>query len=190
MIDLTPATNQLIRVVRGVDDDQLDGSTGCPGLSVGALLDHIDGLAGAFSAAARKDTDGSGAPSADRSRLGDDWRDRIPQRLIDLASAWTAEDAWEGMTEAGGVPLPSEVAASVAMNEVVVHGWDLATATGQRFEADTASLQVAYSFVQGSVEQNPSGTPGLFGPPVPMPDDAPFLHRLIGLTGRDPSLRP
>jgi hypothetical protein len=43
--------------------------------------------------------------------------------------------------------------------------------------------------VQSAVAQNPYGSPGLFGPPVPVPDDAPLLARLLGLTGRDPAWR-
>ena len=31
---------------------------------------------------------------------------------------------------------------------------------------------------------------GLFGPPVPVPDDAPTLHRLLGAAGRDPAWTP
>jgi uncharacterized protein (TIGR03086 family) len=31
---------------------------------------------------------------------------------------------------------------------------------------------------------------GVFPAVVPMPDDAPLLHRLLGLTGRDPAWRP
>jgi hypothetical protein len=31
---------------------------------------------------------------------------------------------------------------------------------------------------------------GLFGPVVEVPDDAPLLDRVIGLTGRDPAWSP
>jgi hypothetical protein len=40
-----------------------------------------------------------------------------------------------------------------------------------------------------AVAQNPDGSPGLFGAPVAVPDSAPLLDRLIGLTGRDPAWR-
>jgi uncharacterized protein (TIGR03086 family) len=94
------------------------------------------------------------------------------------------------MTQAGGIDLPGEVAGLVALDEVVVHGWDVAAASGQPFDCEPGLLQSTYEFVQASVAENPQGTPGMFGPPVPVPDDAPLLDRLIGLTGRDPSWRP
>jgi uncharacterized protein (TIGR03086 family) len=157
--------------------------------SLGDLLDHIDGLALAFTAAAMQTQPegGSQPPSADGSRLGEHWRERIRERLAGLASAWRNEAAWRGMTQAGGIELPAQVASVVALNEVVVHGWDIATSSGQPYTCEADLLQAAYEFVQSSVANNPQGSPGLFGPPVPVPDDAPLLDRLIGLTGRDPS---
>jgi uncharacterized protein (TIGR03086 family) len=104
-----------------------------------------------------------------------------------LASAWRDEAAWQGMTQAGGLELPAQVAGIVALNEVVVHGWDIAVASGQPYACEPSLLQAAYEFVQSSVAANPQGSPGLFGPPVPVPDSAPLLDRLIGLTGRDPA---
>jgi uncharacterized protein (TIGR03086 family) len=189
--ELTPATATLALVVADIGDDQLGAPTPCPGTTVADLLDHVGGLCLAFTGAAVKDPGtGHGAPSADGSRLGTDWRTRIPEQLDRLAAAWKDDGAWAGLTRAGGVDLPGEVAGRVAANEVVVHGWDLARATGHDYVCEPAVLQAAYEFVQQAVAQNPDGTEGLFGPPVRVPDDGPLLDRLIGLTGRDPSWRP
>lgn len=191
MLDLEPATSTLADLVRGVRDDQLSAATPCAGRTVGELLDHVDGLSQAFtSAAAKTALADSQAPAVDASRLGSDWRERIPQRLADLTEAWRDDTAWTGMTRAGGIDLPGEVAGIVALNEVLVHGWDIARASGQRFAWEPGLVDAARGFVQPSAEANPQGTPGLFGPPVPVPADASELDKLLGLTGRDPGWRP
>jgi len=192
MLDLQAATRTLAGLVAGVRDDQLDGPTPCPGTSVAAMLDHMAGFALAFTAAANhtEPLGGSRPPSASASRLPGDWRTLIPARLADLADAWCDEAAWSGMTKAGGQSLPSEIAGVIALDEVVVHGWDLAVATGQPYAVEPRLLEVVHGFVRGSAEQNPQGTPGLFGPPIFLPDDAPLLDRVIGLAGRDPNWAP
>jgi uncharacterized protein (TIGR03086 family) len=189
VIDLTPATDAVARVVADIRDDQLDGPTPCEATSVGALLDHLHGLSQAFVGAARK-APLDGAPSADAAHLSPQWRESIPAGLAALARAWAEPGAWTGMTAAGGVDLPGEVAGLVALDEVVVHGWDLARATGQRFAVDDGLVAAALRFVGPAVGEQPEGSPGLFGPPVPVREDAPPLDRLLGLTGRDPSWSP
>jgi len=82
--------------------------------------------------------------------------------------------------------MPGEVAARVATNEVLVHGWDLAAATGHEYLADPALVEAAREFVEPTVSQNPAGVPGLFGPPVDTPPDASPLDRLVAMTGRSP----
>jgi uncharacterized protein (TIGR03086 family) len=191
MLDLTPATEMVTQVVNDIGDDQLGAQTPVRDTTVADLLDHLDGLCVAFTGAAAKDrAAGSQAASADGSRLGPDWRVRLPDRLARLARAWQDESAWDGMTRAGGVDLPGEVAGRVAINEIVVHGWDIAAATGHDYAAETELVQAAYAFVESAVAQNPDGSPGLFGAPVSVPDSALLLDRLIGLTGRDPGWRP
>jgi uncharacterized protein (TIGR03086 family) len=191
MLDLTPATATVTQVIADIGDDQLGGPTPCRGTTVADLLDHLDGLCLAFTAAAAKDQAGGGqSPSADGSRLGPDWRIRISDRLARLARAWQEASAWDGMTRVGGVELPGEVAARVAINEVVVHGWDIAAATGHPYACETGLVEAAYAFVQSAVAQNPEGSPGLFGAPVSVPDSAPPRDKLIGLTGRDPAWQP
>jgi uncharacterized protein (TIGR03086 family) len=80
------------------------------------------------------------------------------------------------------------VAGLVALDELVVHGWDIARATGQPYDCDPASLEAVHGFVlQFSEPGLEAEREGLFGPVVDVPADAPLLDRVIGLTGRDPA---
>jgi uncharacterized protein (TIGR03086 family) len=188
VIDIEPATRTLTNLIRNVRDDQLGWPTPCSDTSVADLIDHVDGLSRAFTAAATKaKLEGDQRPTPDGSRLGTDWRPRLAQRLATLAQAWDRSDAWTGMTQAGGQDLPGELAGVIALNEVLVHGWDIAVASGQSFTCKPDLVEAALQFVQPTAEQNPDGTAGLFGPAVPVPEDAPALDRLLALTGRDPA---
>ena len=186
-LDLAPQAAELARVVAGIRDDQLGDPTPCAGTPVAGLLAHVVGLTTAFRMAAEK-TPVAGVPSALPDDLPPDWRTRIPTQLDALVAAWQQPSAWEGTAEAGGVVMPAPVAAVVTLDEVLVHGWDLAVATGQHYTADPASVAACTEFAAQAAAQGP--TPGLFGPPVPVPDDAPPLDRLLGLTGRDPAWGP
>lgn len=192
-LDLTPAARHLAAVVTAVPDASLARPTPCEGMSVAALLDHVRGLTRAFTMAADKtvpDGDRPG-PSADPANLDDDWRERIPVDLDALSAAWRNPAAWEGMTIAGPIEMPAPVAALVALDELVIHGWDLARATGQPFEPDEASVAAVHRFVsEFSGPRKDADREGLFGPEVPVPADAPLFHRVLGMTGRDPSWMP
>lgn len=175
-------------MVIGVRDDQLTAPTPCEGTSVAAMLDHLVGLTLAFRLAAEK-TVPEGGPSADAVNLVPDWRTRLPAQLDALAAAWREPSAWEGTAEAGGVRMPAPAMAVVALDEVLVHGWDLAVATGQPYRPDGASVQACLEMVGD--RSDPTNEPeGLFGPVVPVPDDAPAFDRLLGRTGRDPRWSP
>ncbi|MET1059688.1 MAG: TIGR03086 family metal-binding protein [Nocardioides sp.] len=188
-LDLGPATRAMTDLIVGVRDDQLDAATPCPAYAVGDLVDHIGGLALAFTAAARKeDLPGSAAgPSGDAGRLEQGWRERISRDLTRLADAWRDPAAYDGTARAGGVEMPGPVAATVAMNEVVVHGWDLARATGQEFSVRDEDVATCFAFVEPmTLPGNEGLRNGLFGPEVPVPADASALDRLIGAAGRQP----
>ncbi|RKS77944.1 uncharacterized protein (TIGR03086 family) [Motilibacter peucedani] len=189
-VELDPATRKLAELVQSLSDQDLDAPTPCEGIAVAALVAHIDDLALAFAAAARKQPTGSGTP-LEEIVLQDGWRDRVPERLSDLARAWRDPAAWEGTTSVGGVEMQARDAAAAAVDEVLIHGWDLATAVQQPFDADgpaTATLVAfAYGWVGPFTESAPDGIPGLFRAAVQVPADAPLLHRLLGATGRVPA---
>ncbi|MBM7516968.1 TIGR03086 family metal-binding protein [Nocardioides nitrophenolicus] len=187
ILDLGPATATLRELVGSVTDDQLTRPTPCPAYTVGDLVDHVGGLAVAFVGAARKEpVPGSEqGGTGDASRLEPGWRDRIAHDLDLLAQAWREPSAYDGMTAAGGVDLPGDVAAAVALNEVVVHGWDLATALGRPYAATDADVAACLSFArpfstpEAAAERGPA-----FGPVLPVPEGATPLVELLALLGR------
>jgi uncharacterized protein (TIGR03086 family) len=193
VLDLGPASARLAVLVDGVADSSLDAPTPCPSYTLGDLLDHVGGLAVAFTAAASKTVlpPAAQGPLGDASRLGHDWRSRIPHDLTGLAEAWRDPAAWTGMTQAGGVELPGEVGGLVALNELVVHGWDVARASGQPYECDVPTLEACRGFVSQFAETDREvGPDAPFGPVVAVPADAPLLDQVIGLNGRDPLWAP
>ncbi|MEU5326994.1 TIGR03086 family metal-binding protein [Streptomyces parvus] len=188
--DLEPAARRIAALLGPVGDGALDGPTPCPDYAVRELLGHLTGLAAAFRDAARKDLGPTTATSPDAALpvLDDDWREALPRRLEEVAAAWRAPDAWTGMTRAGGIELPGEVAGAVALNELVIHGWDLARSTGQPYTAGEAELRSCAALLAPDEDDPDRG--GIFGPPVPVPTDAPLLDRVIALSGRRPDWRP
>src|SRR3712207_4778824 len=188
-LDLAPTVAEAARVVAGVRDDQLTGPTPCTEMSVAALLDHLDGLALAFRLAAEKAPAG-GATEPSAAKLTPDWRTRIPARLDELAAAWREPGAWDGETEVGGVRMSGGEAGLVGLNEVLVHGWDLAVATGQQYSADPVAAQACLDLAQGFAAAAPEARDSIYGPVVPVAADAPVLDRLLGQAGRDPGWTP
>lgn len=185
--DLGPAVDQLLTVARRIGPADLARPTPDDGRSVDQLLGHLVGLTAAFGAAAAKDLgpwtdsdpDADGWPAAEP-----DWLATLTERGEALVDAWGRPDAWEGMTRAGGIDLPGEVAGLVALSEVTLHGWDLARATGHAYACDEATAQVLLAF---SGQFDPAGTPGLYGPALDLPDQAPVFDRVLARTGRDPA---
>ncbi|MFC6013704.1 TIGR03086 family metal-binding protein [Nocardia lasii] len=187
--DLEPAARSLAAIVDGIADDQLTGPTPCAESTVRDLLAHVVGLTEAFRQAATKEAIGHSAPppSGADSPLPDSWRTLIPAQLDALTAAWRVPEAWEGDTEAGGVELPAAIMAMVALDELAIHGWDLAAATGQQLTVDPTTVAILHEFLR---DTDPEGTPGLFGPTVEIPADAAPFDRVLGLTGRDPAWHP
>jgi uncharacterized protein (TIGR03086 family) len=184
--DLGPATERLAGIAGAIRDEHLDAPTPSD-VPVSTLLAHVTMLAEAFRAAAAKEPD-QGPPPAEPPALPADWRSVLPARLTALAAAWREPGAGDGDTSAGGLPMPAPVAAAVALNEVVLHGWDLARAVGHDYEPGPAEVAACLTFVEPAAQ--PEGVPGLFGPIVAVPDDAPAFDRLLGLAGRDPAWKP
>lgn len=170
-------TEQLFRLV-GPSQLQLD--TPCDGWSVADLTHHMVAMLGmygdAFAAAApeRGEVDGDGLPAAEAFTTAG-------RRLLELVAA-----AAPGTTVT--VPfgtVPPAVAIRLATVEMLVHGWDLATATSQTYRCDPGVAERALAFSVSALERLPSDR-SPFAPTVPVEEDAPAIDRLVGLLGRRP----
>jgi uncharacterized protein (TIGR03086 family) len=84
----------------------------------------------------------------------------------------------------------------VVSDDLVLHGWDLARATGQDDTMDPEDVERQWSITSAIPAQlmEKYRTPGafgpgveVFGPEVKVPADAPLQDRLLGLIGRDPA---
>lgn len=178
MFDLQPSADEVARLVRGVREDQLDLPTPCTDWDVRDLLAHIHQFADVFTTNARKE------PMAPPSGLVDDWHTAIPAALSALAAAWSQPQAWVGRVEAGGIEMPAADNAVVAAEELTVHGWDLARATGQRFDVATQDLAQVERFLEMFGQEDENSGP--FGPFGPLPADPDRFERALAGTGRDP----
>jgi len=191
MVDLTPATRRLADLVSRVRDDELSGPTPCPAYTLGDLIEHVGGLALAFRAAAEKDIASpyvNGTSPGDAARLQGDWRERISADLATLAEAWAKPEAWTGMTRIAEQDQPAEIVGVVVADELVVHGWDVARATGQPYSAEPELLDAAQTFLGFFASPDaPAGPEVAFGPSRPVDDDSAPLDRVVALAGRDPA---
>lgn len=197
MLDLEPAAREVARLLDGVTDDQLADPTPCADTPVAGLLDHLMGLSLAFTWAAQKSTPPPGAGGGPRpgpesaEHLDPDWREVLPQRLTKLVQAWRDPKAWDGTASAGGITLPAEIMGTAALDELVLHGWDLARATHQTFTCDPASTAAVLRFTSASaLPEQAAVREGLFGPVVEVPENAPDFDRALGFAGRDPNWTP
>ncbi|MEU8527112.1 MULTISPECIES: TIGR03086 family metal-binding protein [Streptomyces] len=188
-IDLGAAAERVARVAEGIADERLGDPTPCSEYAVREVLAHVAGLSVAFRDAARKQfgptTDTP--PGSSRPVLADDWRTALPKALDELAAAWREPGAWEGDTQAGGIVLPATVMGRIALDELLIHGWDLARASGRTYEVSEEELRVSEALLTPAADASDEG---FFGPVVAVPDGAPLLNRVIGLSGRRPDWRP
>jgi uncharacterized protein (TIGR03086 family) len=167
VIDLKPACTTTAALVAGTADDRLDDPTPCTDLAVRDLIAHLDQVAR-----------GADTPEP----LGPGWRTGIPDRLDALAAEWADPVRWDGV---GALDLPNAVWGRIVLTEMVVHGWDLARATGRPFALDDEpSLRACLDHVAEFVPNAP--VPQLWGPPAVVDEGAPTIDRIVAITGRTP----
>ena len=172
------------QVVAGVTADQLDNPTPCSDWNVRELGNHLTGFLPYSANAARKGPEMGGADEAPDFTAGD-WSGSFSHLADDLVAAWSGEGAMEGETAFGPGMMPAQSAAGITLMELTVHGWDLATATGQEIKLDpeTAAMAAMVTSQAGEAARES----GVFGPPVPHTPGAGPVENALADSGRNPN---
>lgn len=170
-------------VIQGVSALDMGKPSPCAEFDVRAVASHMLGTIEAMrriGASEPLDTqDPWGKSGVD---VGEQWRDDLSQKLTQYAKAWSQPEAWEGDALDGAIPR--QTVGDMAFVEAMLHGWDLARATGQDLEFDDAAVERAQEVLEEIGEQGRSQ--GAFGPEVKVPDEAPGFAKVLGQSGRDP----
>jgi uncharacterized protein (TIGR03086 family) len=181
---LAQALDAAGRLVDGVRDDQWSLPTPCPDWSTRDLVGHIVSGNRMFASILRRGQPGAGQPGA--GQPGADLPSAYREAADELLAAFGRPGILDQMFTVPFGTVPGSVALHLRITELLVHGWDLARATGQpaRFPDGLAERELAFS--RGALPAIPPGrTP--FAPPRPVAADAPAIDQLAALLGRSAS---
>lgn len=161
-------------VLRGLTDADRARPTPCTDLTCHEVVEHlIDSLVRLAGMAG--DTADAPDPGSAEERVS--------------TSAARAIDAWRGVDPEGTVPgpggreLPASFLAGVLPLEILLHGWDVAQASGQPLRVSDELVGYLRSLAEVVV---PTARGRSFGDEVPAADDASPLDRLAAFAGRTP----
>jgi len=182
---LTAAAAEAARVARAVTPEQLTEPAPATEWDVRALANHLVLWTGYnFELRARGET--VSAELQQRDFTADPgWAEDYAARLDRALAAWADPAAWEAELKMGDSSMPAATVAGLNLLELVLHGWELAVATGQTFRVPDSVADTALGLVEEYAEMYRS-YPGGFAAPVPVAADAPALDRALALSGRDP----
>lgn len=174
-----------------VDDAQLGLPTPCAGFDVAQLRTHVLGWLQFFAAALSDPAAEHGRPDPEAFELGDTAASEVVLTALDDIKAAIAADAAGQLVVMSSSRMAGDGVLGMALGEYIVHAWDLATATGQAYDAPTEAIAPAHEFLVGMVAPEYRGPDtGFFDAEVEVPDDASPLDKLLGFAGRDPGWRP
>jgi uncharacterized protein (TIGR03086 family) len=176
------ALDETRTVVAGVGHDQWKAATPCEGWDVQDLLNHL--VSGNLWAAEL----GAGATIADvGDRFDGDVLGNDALVAYDASAKWAAA-AFEAPGALGAPcavsygPVPGSVYAGHRFIDVLIHGWDLAVATGQDTTLDPELVVAAHKILRDEADMVRAS--GAFGEDLAVPTDAGAQTRLLAFVGR------
>jgi uncharacterized protein (TIGR03086 family) len=176
--DLRQLLDVVQTAVAAVREDQWTAPTPCSEWNVRDLVNHIVRGNRLFALAVRGEP-----PPEPGDALGADPMAAYRAAASELLEAFGQPEAMQRMISVPFGTVPGAIALHLRNTELLVHGWDLARATGQTVDFPERLVEHELQFSRAAIDQIPPGrTP--FAPPQPVAEDAPAIDRLAGLLGR------
>ncbi|MFZ3597638.1 TIGR03086 family metal-binding protein [Streptomyces sp. BH104] len=181
---LTESAAEAARVAAGVKPDRLDAASGCGDWDVRTLLNHWTVYTShGMEHRALRTTMPEELTARDLT-ADEDWAATYAAGLDRAVAAWAEPAVWEGEVDLGFARQPAPEVAALLWAELVLHGWDVAHATGQEFRVSDGAAALLLQVVEANAElyRQYEG----FAAPVDVADDASVYAKALALSGRDP----
>ncbi|WFR72435.1 TIGR03086 family metal-binding protein [Prescottella defluvii] len=120
----------------------------------------------------------------------DQWPHAYDRAVEAMRAVWADDALLDTVVTVPWGRVPGRAAVFAYLNETLVHGWDLAVATGQPAEADPVLAATALAVAERAIPEAPRGGPIPFGPVVKPAEGAGPTERLANWSGRAGIRRP
>jgi uncharacterized protein (TIGR03086 family) len=167
-------------VVDNIKDDQYDLPSPCTEWTVRNVLNHM--VTGNLTAEAI--VAGVAHPDRSTDRLGDDPRAAFAASLASTRAALDTPGLLDRIVSTPRGEAPGSFLILLRVNELLVHGWDLAKATGQSTDLDPELAVEAMGVWRERFGDRPRAMLP-YDEPQPVPDDATAADRLAAYLGRN-----
>jgi uncharacterized protein (TIGR03086 family) len=180
--ELRRALDHTSDIVAAVPADAYKAPTPCPEMNVKSLVNHL--VAGNIMFAAVASGEPLDLTVFEKSQLGDDPVAAYRRSAELTLAAWQRPGALDENLSFGN--MPGDRVIRLHLTEELVHGWDLAQATGQDAALDPELSELALDAMRQAPEEALRSNRG-FGPEVAIAADAEVGDRLVAFLGRDPA---
>ena len=187
-LQMEAAAAEAATVVNGVPEGTLDAPTPCHDWDLRTLLNHTI-LWTSYSAERRAHGESVAEDLMTKDFTAEPgFRDDYARQIDRAVKAWANQEAWEGELGMMGDATPAADVGAMLIMEMVLHGWDVAEATGQEYACDEAVAAAVLTTVEQQAElfRKYQG----FAAAVEVPGDATTFDCALGLSGRDPQWKP
>ena len=167
-------------IVAGVRSDQMDLATPCTDWTVRDVIDHV--VKGNSWAVANLASESGSAPRPGGDMVGDDPAAAFAASSAQMVAAFKAPGALAKMLDLPFGRMPGAAFAGFRMGDLLVHGWDIAKATGQPTDFAPELNEAALAAARRTMTFDRAGSP--FQPEQPVAAEAPAADRFAAFLGR------